>query len=56
MPGPSGRTTTYGDAMHEETREFILTVIRDVINLPLPAQVEDGLPSARKGWGSSRSP
>lgn len=37
--------------MHEETREFILTVIRDVINLPLPAQVEDGLPLGEEGLG-----
>ncbi|MFB7214874.1 acyl carrier protein [Streptomyces sp. NPDC056255] len=37
--------------MYEETREFILTVIRDVINLPLPAEVEDDLPLGEEGLG-----
>ncbi|MFI9270992.1 acyl carrier protein [Kitasatospora sp. NPDC052896] len=37
--------------MHEETREFILTVIRDVINLPLPDRVEDDLPLGEEGLG-----
>ncbi|MFF3955006.1 acyl carrier protein [Streptomyces sp. NPDC001890] len=37
--------------MYEETREFILTVIRDVINLPLPAEIEDDLPLGEEGLG-----
>ncbi|MFE3947240.1 acyl carrier protein [Streptomyces sp. NPDC059118] len=37
--------------MYEETREFILTVIRDVINLPLPAEVGDDLPLGEEGLG-----
>lgn len=28
--------------MHEETRAFVLTVVRDVMNLPLPDRVDDG--------------
>jgi acyl carrier protein len=37
--------------MYEETREFILTVIRDVINLPLPTRVDDSLPLGEEGLG-----
>lgn len=37
--------------MYEETRAFILTVIRDVINLPLPEKVEDDLPLGEGGLG-----
>ncbi|GHH19723.1 acyl carrier protein [Streptomyces lanatus] len=37
--------------MHEETREFILTVVRDVINLPVPERVDDALPLGEEGLG-----
>ncbi|MBD0743120.1 acyl carrier protein [Streptomyces sp. CBMA152] len=37
--------------MHEETREFILTVVRDIINLPLPGRVDDSLPLGEEGLG-----
>ncbi|MBB5959720.1 acyl carrier protein [Saccharothrix tamanrassetensis] len=37
--------------MRAETREFILTVIRDVINIPLPDRVEDDLPLGEEGLG-----
>ncbi|WP_035804600.1 acyl carrier protein [Kitasatospora mediocidica] len=37
--------------MREETREFVLTVIRDVINLPLPDRIGDDLPLGEEGLG-----
>ncbi|SEF00266.1 acyl carrier protein [Streptomyces sp. Ag109_O5-10] len=37
--------------MHDETRAFVLTVVRDVINLPLPDRIDDRTPLGDGGLG-----
>ncbi|MEU8436240.1 acyl carrier protein [Streptomyces sp. NPDC029216] len=37
--------------MHDETRAFVLSVVRDVINLPLPDETDDLTPLGDEGLG-----